>query len=592
MKLFSSWRLVTTKTIHTLKNRYRITGAESGNGTFDPVDGTVNHATGIQGWDLIAEYQNKNETTWNLSKMKLLSRVQNGAELKYVIGSEDPLPTEDYEDIQWDATFEGRMFDVPYRPYAVRINDLFQMPDGIFDTILGTYYMGVRVTNTWAEPFTATHTLDISNTSRAELSAQGITILDSWTSLELSRLGQSQAGRGISLNGLQPGQSRTVYFKVNVSAASPKKYNVEFIHIDISGTPDPANPKRLLKKQFFVSASHVDSNTGELVCTVAEGSVRLKLKEVGYDQKGARKARKKCKCRNRKKQDALEELRRKLKELLCGKKLDVCELNKLLEATLGPDWDKCCDPTEIKAGKYCINPFFAFPIKYEVTIEPSIPFDGQYGPIPFNDPWWKVLLLIIAAILFIAGMLTEGADVAYHDEDLVIGTLDRFQGDDIDAALCRLDTDRTLNLREMIDAKSDEPNTVFVSSLDGVIALNGPVMTRAEIDAFLAANDTDNLRVFKSGGRTGLTFGIITNTNDVGHPEVNWGLGQLRIDTDTDPSFGNSMEVSNSGDSGSCWVHHATLRPVGLNHSGETSGTDHAIASFLEDVQNILNVTF
>lgn len=591
MKLYSHWQLVTTKTIHSLKNRYRITGAETGSGTFDPVDDTIQYATGIHGWDLVGEYQQSGESTWNLSKMKRLSRSQFGAELKYVIGAEDPRPTEDYEDIQWDCFFMGRMFDIPYRPYAVRISDLFQMPDGIFDTILGTYYMGVRVTNVWAEPFTNTHTLDISNPSRSTLAAQGIVILDSWSAQELGRLGQTQVGRGISLNGLEPGQSRTVYFKINVAAAAPRKYNVEFIHIDVGGTPDPMNGKRLLKKQIFVSRSYADSAAGELVCELKEGTIRLKLKEVGYDQKGAKRAREKCKCRNSAQRQTLEKLKEELKSMLENKNIDLCELQKLLESTLGVDWEKCCDPTEVKAGKYCIKPFFAFPIKYEFTIEPNPPFGGQYGPIPFDDPWWKVALLILAAILLIAGMLSEGADLAYHDEDLIIGTLDRFQGNDIDAALCRLDTDRALNLREMIDARSDEPHTVFVSSLDGLIALNGPVMARTEIEAFLAANDTNNLRVFKSGGRTGLTFGVITETTDIGHPEVTWALGQLRIDTDIDPAFGNGMEVSNSGDSGSCWVHHATLRPVGLNHSGEVTGTDHAIASFLEDVQTILNVT-
>lgn len=591
MKLFSHWSLVTTKTIHTYQNRFRIQGAEFGNGTFDPVDGSVNEATGINGWDLLAEYKKTGENVWQSSKMKILSREQNGAELKYVIGSEDPLPAEDYEDIQWDAFFKGRMFDIPYRPYAVRINDMFQMPDGIFDTILGSYYMGIRVTNVWAETFTNFHTLDISNNSRAELASQGITILDNWSSQELSRLGQDQIGRGISLAGLEPGDSKTIYFKINVGAAAPKKYNVEFIHIDISGTPDPQNPKRLMKKQFFVSSSHVDSASGELVCTVAEGSVRLKLKEVGYDQNGARRSRKKCKCSSKKKKQTLEELRKRLKDLLDGKSLDVCDINKLLESMLGPDWEKCCNPIEVKAGKYCLKPFFAFPIKYEVTIEPSQPFEGQYGPIPFDDPWWKVLLLILAAILLIAGALTEAADIAYHDEDLVIGTLDRFQGDDIDAALCRLETSRALNLREMVDAKSDEPNQVFVSALDGVIALNGPVMTRSEIDTFLLASDINNLRVFKSGGRTGLTFGIITTSTTSGHDKVIWGLGQLGIGIDTDPAFGNGMGVSDSGDSGSCWVHHASLRPVGLNHSGDTDGDSFAVASFLEDVQNILNVT-
>ena len=119
-------------------------------------------------------------------------------------------------------------------------------------------------------------------------------------------------------------------------------------------------------------------------------------------------------------------------------------------------------------------------------------------------------------------------------------------------------------------------------------------MTRAEINAFLLAGDINNLRVFKSGARTGLTFGVIASTTSIGHEKSTWSIGQLLIDPDTDPAFGNNMQTNNSGDSGSIWIHHATRRPVGLHHSGPTDPTtaNFGNASLLEDVQNLMQVTF
>ena len=46
--------------------------------------------------------------------------------------------------------------------------------------------------------------------------------------------------------------------------------------------------------------------------------------------------------------------------------------------------------------------FFVWPTVVDYTIDYANPFSGQYGPIPFQDPWWKLLLIIIAIILSIA----------------------------------------------------------------------------------------------------------------------------------------------------------------------------------------------
>jgi hypothetical protein len=126
-----------------------------------------------------------------------------------------------------------------------------------------------------------------------------------------------------------------------------------------------------------------------------------------------------------------------------------------------------------------------------------------------------------------------------------------------------------------------------VVALDGNIALNGPVMTRAELDALMLLPATDpGRKMHKSGARTGLTHGIITGFAPLGHDLSTWSIDQVTIETD--PDF--SEPVSDRGDSGSIWVHTATLRPVALHHSGNDANT-RARASLLADVQSRLNIT-
>lgn len=44
------------------------------------------------------------------------------------------------------------------------------------------------------------------------------------------------------------------------------------------------------------------------------------------------------------------------------------------------------------------------------TVSPAPPFTGQYGDLPFSDPWWKVILCIIALLLLIAAAIAEAVD--------------------------------------------------------------------------------------------------------------------------------------------------------------------------------------
>ncbi len=590
--LFGRWSLKVTKAIHNWENRFVIDGATSGNGNYPPTVGLDVVAEG-PAWTLTGQYRESDAHPWQPSAMVFdpgLERV----DIRARIGSEDPLPVEDFEDIEWDARYlDGTMLEIPYRPYAVRTTDLFQMPDGIFETALGTYYMAVRVTNRWGRPFTNAHVLDISPASRAQLAMRGITVIDSWSQTELASLGQTQHGTGIVLGPLVPGSSRTVYFKVDVTAATPRKHEVEFVCRNTSGMADPNHPARRVKKSIFVSRTRVDTYTGEIVSEVLQGTLRLRLKEIAIDREGGRRARRPCAPGNRsglRDPKTIERLRGALRALLEGRDIDPCLIRDILACycACGPGGGGSHgEPGGPGDGRFCLDPFYAFPTKFSFTVTPRAPFDGQYGPIPFDDPWWKCLLLIIAIVLLLAGALAEAADVAYQDEDLVIGTLGRFQRDDVDAALCMLDTDRALAFLTTLDAQSDEDLQNAVTGLDGNITLNGPVMTRAEIDTILALPmDDPQRKVHKSGATTGVSHGLMTGLAPLGHDKSTWNIDQLTIQTD--PDF--NEPVSQGGDSGSIWVHTASLRPVALHHSGTDDDT-LGRASLLEDVQNLLNIT-
>lgn len=590
IQLYGRWHLEVTKAIHSLENRFVLLGTASSDGDYPPTVGLDITADGTS-WQLSAEYRRSSTDPWQPSAM-MIDPGYERVDTQATIGAEDPLPEPDFEDIQWAARYlDDTMIEIPYRPYAIRPADLGQMPDGIFETALGNYYMGVRVTNRWGLPFGDTHVLDITHGSRADLAMRGIHISDAWTQAELAALGQRQLGTGVVLGPVVPGESRTVFFKVNVADASPRKHDVEFVCLNLAGMADPHHGARRIRKNIFVSRTTLDSASGELVCRVAEGTVRTRVRQFAFDRVSARRTRHKCEPTRPKPKDNFEELRESLRALLDGKRIDVCKIQRLLACYCagGTDGHDRGDSGHIRDERWCYEPFLAFLTKFDYTVTPSAPYEGQYGPIPYDDPWWKVLLIIIAILLLIAGMLEEAADVAYHDEDLVIGSLGRFQADDVDAALCKLDTDRALSFLQVLDAQSDETSQNAVTALNGNTTVNLPIVSRAEVTTILGLPLGDpQRRVFKSGARSGLTHGLMTGLVAGGHSLVNWNLSQLRIDQD--PAFGEP--TSQGGDSGSIWVQTISGRPVALNHSGDEADAGvFGIGSLLDDVQAALNIT-
>ncbi|MCH5373799.1 MAG: S1 family peptidase, partial [Planctomycetes bacterium] len=222
-------------------------------------------------------------------------------------------------------------------------------------------------------------------------------------------------------------------------------------------------------------------------------------------------------------------------------------------------------------------PFPWLPLEFTYTVES--PFGGQFGPLPFQDPWWKILFAIIAILLAIAAALVDILDEAHENPNIVIGEIDRFSTNNVDAALARLYGRRAIDLG-VLDARTGEPHTNPRIGLDQTIPIIRTV----------AAPFVD-MRVYKSGARTGFTHGVITHINATtdqcrGDWEDDTGCDpdpdrpnlvmtdQIRIGPD--PAFPGEP-TTDGGDSGSLWISNEPAtqdQVVALTHSGTATTSD------------------
>lgn len=55
--------------------------------------------------------------------------------------------------------------------------------------------------------------------------------------------------------------------------------------------------------------------------------------------------------------------------------------------------------------EFCIPGYL--PHRVRMALAPNPPYPGQYGDLPFQDPWWKIVLCVIAVLLLIAAAIVE-----------------------------------------------------------------------------------------------------------------------------------------------------------------------------------------
>jgi len=505
------------------------------------------------------------------------------------------------------------------------------------------------VKNIWTRPWPAGASLGLTQSCRQALANRSIVVSDVWDAEDQAAVGQgivmSSGGARVRVDALGPWDTRLIYFKLDVSGVVPS-IHTQSIQLDVlePGAPDPGHANRKALSKIWISQTTYDPDKNVFVSECNIGRMTAAIREITVDYRSLKRAVGKARelfgtgqdprshrptsgepgqyCSKRE----LEALRRQLLDFLRGKEVDICQVWRRLQCCCatggfgGRPGDR--DPGK---GPWSKTPptgmeIISVPNAVDYTIDYNQPFAGQHGPIPYEDPWWKILLLIIAIILTIAATASAAADLANRSNDTVIGQVTRAVLDapetqpnaatisandpgSVDAAVVRLNGNRSLtgSIFSYLDAQSNEANTDAVNNLGGHIDTNGAIITNAEINQLFQniANTPGDptllaqLNVFKSGARTGTTKATLVAGIDTIAPRLKDDGGRYFFINQLDIVDRGGAEVSNSGDSGSLWLIEdagGNHRIIGLNHAGCTNLD--ATASRIEDVMNALNIRF
>jgi hypothetical protein len=375
--------------------------------------------------------------------------------------------------------------------------------------------------------------------------------------------------------------------------------------------------------RIFVMRAGYNPSTRELVAAVPEGTVYLRLNRVMFERDSLRAAvrhvlRHPCerkpptvggggKGRRDGGGDGADELRGLLDAVLRGRDVDICKIAALLrecECREACDCDGGGSPGdgggEATPGSgglgdgpgsdgWCrFKPVQWLPVDFEYRVVPNPAYAGQFGPMPFDDPWWKVVLIVLAILLAVASIIYDYI-FAGQDPDFVIGTIsaksDRTTSN-VDAGLVALNGSRARDFG-VLDAQSDDRNNNL--PIDGTVGGNIEFDRTDNGDRGIA-DALPGAVVFKSGARSATTRGTVMSVSYSTSVDGILYTNQVRVLPLAAP---NDQPLSQGGDSGSLWIDLTSLRPVALNFAGTANddGTE-AIANPIRDVVNLLNIHF
>jgi hypothetical protein len=637
ISLIGDWRIVVQSRDAKWDQRGVVLGALGGAQTLPGSPGAHLDVRGDEQTPWTFSIQHDDGSGWDPSDLAPGTVTVAGSTITQVVGSEDdPGGDADYNDLV--VRFEKLgMVDEPSNPFAVWPATMQVMPEGIFEAALGRYFLAVTVRNVWTRTWPVQAAVGLTARCRTWLAAGGVTVVDAWSAEDLAAVGQQVTAGHVRVGALQPWARTVVYFKVDVGGAAVRKHNVE-VEVIEPAAEDLDHLNRRASAPMCVSRTSYDVGAAVFRSVCDRGTMTVAVKEMTVDfhtfKRAVGRARElfaagtgtgsggsshpggSCDDAGR------ERLRQRLIAFLAGKDDDICGIWRDLQSC-------CCRGCEGEGGDNngdWATPgdgslaFFAFPDVIDYRVEYAPAFAGQYGPIPFDDPWWKVLLIIIAIILTIAAAASAAADLANRSDDVVIGQINRgvlnpfpnssdippglptTAAGSVDATVVTLNGNRgqTASIFSYKDAAADEENTTPIVALDGRIDTAGATLTNAQIDQIFqdaADNPGDPaaqaaLQVFKSGARSGTTIAVMEHVQrsyartDEG--VVSFFANQLIIGAD--PAA--PTKISRGGDSGSLWMQRAEPRAiVALNHGSSqddlTAGTTR-----IEDVMNALAIRF
>jgi hypothetical protein len=175
--------------------------------------------------------------------------------------------------------------------------------------------------------------------------------------------------RTYAVSNLAPDASRVLAWDANFTGVPSGVHFISFIEEDAGGR------NRTIKK-IFVTNVQFDPSTLIFSADTPEGTIQVRLQDL-VGPKGA------C-CPTPRDPH--------LGRSLVGEGQIIAQVARLFEGHR-TDFPFCMPG-------YLLHEF-------DVAITPNPPFSGQHGDLPFQDPWWKILLCIIALILLIAAAIAE-----------------------------------------------------------------------------------------------------------------------------------------------------------------------------------------
>ncbi len=263
---------------------------------------------------------------------------------------------------------------VPNRPFASDSITGLMLPDGIFVTMLGKQNINVQVENSGPS------TINNPKLYIESVSNPGITY--------------TPGTRYIP--DLQPSAVRVEQWEADFTHCPSGTHLVSFIVEDNSGT------KIRLIKKIFVMGVTFDPATHTFHAETPEGILSANFVDLVKPKRGCKDSHpKRCCCDHHDKMDPRSEDEtsddsddRKLRGIKKSG-FAITNLTSLFER-LGKDFEFC--------------PPGYLPHRVEMAWTPTPPYEGQYSDLPFQDPWWKIVLCILAVLLLIGAAIAEALD--------------------------------------------------------------------------------------------------------------------------------------------------------------------------------------
>ncbi len=579
--------------------RVVIEGATEGGGV---LPGVVGQSQVVDGeiWNLTIEHDDG--TGWSANAAVTPDPMaESGINLSQVVRSKDAFHPGDTDpnDLVIRVDKIGSAVELATRPFAVDAATLTMLADGVFVNLQATQLMGVMVRNAWGRDWQdGEFALDISPLGRATLATFGVNVIDAWPPQTLAATQQSLVGRAVVLPALDVGESHLIFFVLDTSGTHRGKPDVEFVLVSSGPAPDTSNPMRYSRRQVYLAEVSYDPSSAVASVRIPEGTLTLQMQALLIDDRALVTLCRDVRARlSRGDYPGAPQLLGRIRaghhdEQIC-RDLFALVQRCLCECRDGPGgpgpsdgWSQVCSPEGLW-----------LPLRFEYGVEIDGGFDGQYGPLAFDDPWWKVVLLIVAALAWLVGLVASivASETGWGNQGDFprgIGTVGQSNRTTTDACIIDLDGSRPA-LQDVADVIPGETNNNPITVAGTVIPIDPQVALPS-----LALADVMGHLVYKSGARTGLTHGIISSigpflqcrgefdestsscTPDPAHPDLSLA-NQFRIGAD--PAFGEEL-FDDAGDSGSIVLSRepATMNQVvGLLHSsdGGTSPIQHVLSA-------------